>query len=201
MDKKHLLNEHLKRKKVIKKRLKEFSIPRTDKQLFLELCYCLCTPQSNAKKVSEVIHEGNLNKLLHADIDTIKELLRRNARFHNNKAGYIINARRYIKDFKSLPKDTTIARDFLVKNIKGLGLKESSHYLRNIGYRNICIIDRHVINIMHELNVFSHDKPPKNAKEYLFMEQQVKNYAKQIGIDVDELDLVLWSMRTGFVLK
>jgi N-glycosylase/DNA lyase len=80
-------------------------------------------------------------------------------------------------------------------------MKEASHYLRNIGYRNICIIDRHVITIMHELKVFKHDKPPKNAKEYLLMEQQVKDYAKKINVDVDELDLVLWSMRTGFVLK
>lgn len=201
MNKQHLIAEHSKSKNVIRKRLKEFAEPKNDEQLFLELCYCLCTPQSNAKKVSEVIHDGNLDKLLNADIDMLKELLRRNARFHNNKAGYIIDARRYIKDFKSLSKDAVLARDFLVKNIKGLGLKEASHYLRNIGYRNICIIDRHVITIMHELKVFKHDTPPKNAKEYLLMEEQVKDYAKKIGIDVDELDLVLWSMRTGFVLK
>ena len=201
MNKQHLITEHSKRKTIIRNRLKEFALPKNNKQLFLELCYCLCTPQSNAKKVSEVINKDNLNTLLTADIDTIKELLRRNTRFHNNKARYIVNARKYIKDFSSLSQDTSIARDFLVKNIKGLGLKEASHYLRNIGYRNICIIDRHVIGIMHELNVFKHNTPPKNSKEYLMMEEQVKNYARSIGIDVDELDLVLWSMRTGFVLK
>lgn len=201
MNNQHLIKEHSKRRKIIRDRLKEFAVPRDDEHLFLELCYCLCTPQSNAKKVSEVVNEANLKRLLTADIDDIKTLLRKNTRFHNNKAGYIVNARRYIKDIKSLPKDTAIARDFLVKNIKGLGLKETSHYLRNIGYRNICIIDRHVINIMHELDIFRSNDPPKNAKQYLMMEQQVKDYAKKIGIDVDELDLVLWSMRTGFVLK
>jgi len=199
---KKLKDEYKKRKIIIKKRLDEFKAKSRDKrQKFLELCFCLCTPQSNAARVARVIHEKNMDKLMTCEWSELSGMLRTNARFHNNKAKYIIEARKYIADIHKLPDDSVIAREFLVKNIKGLGYKEASHYLRNIGYRNICIIDRHVINLMHELKVFKSNNPPKNPKEYLSMEQKVKDYAKKIKIDVDELDLLLWSIKTGFVFK
>lgn len=201
MNKKALIEQYSKEKSIIKKRLDEFKTPRSEKELFLELCFCLCTPQSNAKKVSEVIHKENLPKLLKSDIEELKKLLQKNTRFHNNKAKYIVLARKYAPKLKKLDSDTARAREYLVKNIKGLGYKEASHFLRNIGYRDICIIDRHVITIMHECGVFKTSTPPKNVKEYLLMEQKVKDYAKSIKMDVDELDLVLWSLRTGFVFK
>jgi len=199
-----LKTEYQNRKGIIKKRLKEFSIgskSKDAKEKFLELCFCLCTPQSNAKRVANVIHSDNMDKLITCDWEELSGMLRTNARFHNNKARYIIEARKYMPDINKLSKDTIIAREFLVKNIKGLGYKEASHFLRNIGYRDICIIDRHVITLMHELNVFKNNNPPKNPKEYLAMEHKVKDYAKMVNINVDELDLLLWSIKTGFVFK
>lgn len=201
MHKQHLIDEYNKKKSIIAKRLKEFARPKSDKSLFVELCFCLCTPQSNAKRVASVINEDNYEKLFNADIDEIKDILRSNARFHNNKAKYIVAARDFFQEIKKLPKHTGNAREYLVKNIKGLGLKESSHFLRNIGYRDLCIIDRHVVNVMHDLNVFKNKKMPANQKEYFKMEKKLKDFAKSINIDVDELDLLMWSLRTGFVFK
>lgn len=201
---KDLKKEYQTKKHIIKRRLKEFSEKAKNKnelQKFLELCFCLCTPQSNAKKVANVIHEGNINKITSCDWSALTAMLRKNTRFHNNKARYIIEARKFIPEINKLSKDSMLAREFLVKNIKGLGYKEASHFLRNIGYRNLCIVDRHVINLMHELNVFKSREPPKNPKQYLQMEKQIKDYAKHIKIDVDELDLLLWSIKTGFVFK
>jgi len=54
---------------------------------------------------------------------------------------------------------------------------------------------------MHELKVFQNNNPPKNPRQYLQMEQKVKDYAAKIKIDVDELDLLLWSIKTGFVFR
>ncbi|MGV8171804.1 MAG: N-glycosylase/DNA lyase [Candidatus Woesearchaeota archaeon] len=199
------LNEiYQKRRLEVKKRLKEFSDNAKNMSLndnFIELCFCICTPQSKAVKVAQVIHAGNIQKLLNSKHDELAELLKKNTRFHNNKANHIIYARYYLKELAKLPKDSRKAREFLVQNIKGLGYKEASHYLRNIGYRNLCIIDRHVINLMHELGVFSDAKPPSTPKRYLAMEQQITDYAKNHGYDVDELDLVLWSIKTGHVFK
>jgi N-glycosylase/DNA lyase len=198
---KSLKAEYLKKKAVIRRRLKTFQANGDVNIRFLELCFCLCTAQSKASKVAKVINHGNLEKLLHYDWDDLSRLLRANTRFHNNKARYIIMAREYMAELGSLPKQSIAAREFLVKSIKGLGYKEASHFLRNIGYRDICIIDRHVINLMHELAVFKTRDPPKNPRQYLKMESDIKSYAKKVGIDVDELDLLLWSIKTGYVFK
>jgi len=202
-DKNKIMNEHKKKSSSIKKRLREFSKNKniTAQDKFIELCFCICTPQSQAKKVAEVIHKDNIKLLMNAKQDVLEEALRSKTRFHKNKARYIVHARTFIQDIDTLPADTIKAREWLVHNIKGLGYKEASHFLRNIGYRDICIIDRHVITIMHEQGVFKKNVPPKNIKDYLMMEQKIKGYAKQLKIDVDELDLLMWSMRTGFVFK
>ncbi|MGV8150974.1 MAG: N-glycosylase/DNA lyase [Candidatus Woesearchaeota archaeon] len=198
-----IIQEHKNKSSTIKKRLKEFAENKalSSKQKFVELCFCICTPQSQAKKVAQVIHYNNLKLLMNASQEVLENALRSKTRFHKNKSRYIIHARQFIQDIDKLPSDAILAREWLVCNIKGLGYKEASHFLRNIGYRNICIIDRHVITIMHEQGVFEKNEPPKNVKEYLIMEQKVKDFAKQLKIDVDELDLLMWSMRTGFVFR
>jgi N-glycosylase/DNA lyase len=198
--KKQYANKHLE----VNRRLDDFAFKgknMNNKDMFLELCFCICTPQSKAVKVAEIMTEKNINNLLTLDNNDLAEFLRRNTRFHNNKAAHIIHARQYVGKLKNLDKDSSKAREFLVKNVKGIGYKEASHYLRNIGYRNLCIIDRHVINLMHELRVFSDAKNPSTPKKYLEMEQKIKDYAKKYNYDVDELDLVLWSIKTGHVFK
>jgi N-glycosylase/DNA lyase len=200
-----LLKKHyVAKESEVKARLKEFAVngkKMSGKDKFVELCFCICTPQSKAVKVAQVINKANATKLLSLDQESLASMLRQNTRFHNNKSRHIVNARKYLAEFESLSKDSLEAREFLVKNIKGIGYKESSHYLRNIGYRELCIVDRHIINLMNELGVFKDTKTPGTPKRYLEMEQQIKAYAKKYGYDVDELDLVLWSIKTGHVFK
>jgi len=88
-----------------------------------------------------------------------------------------------------------------VQNVKGFGYKEASHFLRNIGYRGLAILDGHIIHSLHQLKVLRTDERPKSRKEYLAMEEKMKKFADKTGIDLDELDLLFWSMRTGKVLK
>ena len=205
---KKLQQHYALRKKEVKKRLNEFSnnanhMSNNDK--FVELCFCICTPQSKAVKVAQVINSKNSTALLNLEQSKLAEMLRSNTRFHNNKAKHIVNARKFLAELKKLDSkldsDSVKAREFLVKNIKGIGYKEASHFLRNIGYKNLCIVDRHVINLMHELKVFKDNSVPSTPKKYLDMEQQIKDYAKAYDYDVDELDLVLWSIKTGHVFK
>jgi N-glycosylase/DNA lyase len=201
---KKLKEAYASREKEVQKRLREFSNNgkrMSDKDLFVELCFCICTPQSKALKVAEVINSNNVDRLLYMEQYKLAELLRGNARFHNNKSRHIVNARKYVAKLKRLDSDSVIAREFLVKNIKGIGYKEASHFLRNIGYRNLCIVDRHVINLMQELDVFKNNNIPSTPKKYLEMEAQIKDYAKKYNYDVDALDLVLWSIKTGHVFK
>ena len=99
--------------------------------------------------------------------------------------------------------DDAARRDWLVKEkrVKGLGYKEASHYLRNIGYRGYAILDKHILRSLAELEIIDDPQPPNTRAKYLATEEKLKNLATQTEIDFDELDLVLWSMKTGEILK
>jgi N-glycosylase/DNA lyase len=85
--------------------------------------------------------------------------------------------------------------------VKGLGYKEASHFLRNIGLPGYAILDKHILRSLAELSVIDSPKPPATRARYLALEERLRDFSKKIEIDFDELDLVLWSMKTGEVLK
>jgi N-glycosylase/DNA lyase len=195
--------EYKKRKSEIQSKLDEFAKNKgMDKDdLFLELCFCLSTPLSKAERAAQVINKDNKEVLIYGSEKDVANLLKGFVRFHNNKACYIVKARNFMSILDNLPKDSVAARDFLVENIKGLGMKEASHFLRNIGYRNLCIIDGHIMNCLCDLKVLPDNERPSSKKEYLDVESKMKDYSKKVGIDVDELDFVFWSSRTGKIIK
>ncbi|HLM02976.1 MAG TPA: hypothetical protein VK400_18130, partial [Pyrinomonadaceae bacterium] len=79
--------------------------------------------------------------------------------------------------------------------------KEASHFLRNVGLKGYAILDKHILRSLAELKIIDDPKPPNTRAKYLRVEQQLKNFACQLEIDFDEMDLVLWSLKTGEILK
>lgn len=205
MDKriKKLKQQHEIKKSEINKKLQEFekSGKKNAEDLFVELCFCLCTPLSKAERVIQIINPKNKDILLKKSQKELEKLLRRHVRFHKNKSKYIIEARKVLKNLKKLSKNPDKARDFLVENVKGLSFKEASHFLRNTGYNGLAIIDGHILNCLKEHGVLKTNDRPKNKKEYLKMENKIKEFSKKTKIPVDELDLLFWSNKTGKVLK
>ena len=132
-------------------------------------------------------------------------------RFPNERPEYIVLTRNYLQNSFSMRlrerlesfADALERRDWLAREprIKGLGYKESSHYLRNIGFKGYGILDKHVVRCLAEMGVIESAKPPAGRTAYLEAEGRMRRFADEIGIDFDELDLVLWSMKTGEVLK
>ncbi|MDP2906392.1 MAG: N-glycosylase/DNA lyase [Nanoarchaeota archaeon] len=198
-----LRQAHEEKKYEIRKRLKEFEQIRKNKlnDLFVELCFCLCTPMSKAERVIQVINYDNKNLLLKSDKEKIADALKGFARFHNNKAKYIMEARKKKHLLKKIPQEGSEARNFLLENFKGIGLKETSHFLRNIGYKDLAILDTHIINCLHELKVLGSNKRPSSKKQYEQMEKQFKTFSEKVEIPLDELDLLFWSSKTGKILK
>ncbi|HPZ10118.1 MAG TPA: hypothetical protein PL110_18650, partial [Candidatus Eremiobacteraeota bacterium] len=100
-------------------------------------------------------------------------------------------------------KDSFERRDFFAANpgIKGLGYKEGSHFLRNIGFKGYAILDKHIIRSLCEFGYLDNPKPPSTKKKYLLIEEILKQFAIDIGVDFDELDVLLWSRKTGEILK
>jgi len=127
------------------------------------------------------------------------------------RAGYIVHTRKYLIDsinFKLKEKinsfkDSFERRDFFAANpgIKGLGYKEGSHFLRNIGFKGYAILDKHIIRSLCEFGYLDNPKPPSTKKKYLLIEEILKQFAIDIGVDFDELDVLLWSRKTGEILK
>jgi N-glycosylase/DNA lyase len=89
-----------------------------------------------------------------------------------------------------------------VRNVKGIGYKEASHFLRNIGFgQHLAILDVHILRNMVRYGVI--ESVPKNISRsvYLELENKLKGFAKKIGIPMDELDLLFWSSETGEIFK
>ncbi|MEM2174418.1 MAG: N-glycosylase/DNA lyase [Candidatus Micrarchaeia archaeon] len=198
MDKKQIKEEYEKRKKEIKNKLKSLVKPKTKREIFLELCYCLLVPLSRASKVYEFLEKNKSSVYLPEK--KLAKALRGVCRFHNIKAKYIVEARKKLKLIDKIPNDPKEAREFLVRNFKGLGYKEASHFLRNIGYRGLSILDRHILNCLYELGLIK-NKIWKSKKEYLEIEEKMKKLSKELNISLDELDFLLWSIKTGNILK
>ena len=132
-------------------------------------------------------------------------------RFPNARPEYIVITRNYLQRSFSMRlrerlesfRVASERRDWLAQDprIKGLGYKEASHFLRNVGFKGYGILDKHVVRCLAKMGVIKSAKPPAGRKNYIETEARMREFAKQVGIDFDELDLVLWSMKTGEVLK
>lgn len=93
-------------------------------------------------------------------------------------------------------------REILAQEVKGLGMKEASHFLRNIGIGGeLAILDRHILRNLVVYRVI--DEIPKSLtkKVYLEIEYKMQRFSNEIEIPMDELDLVLWAKETGIVFK
>ena len=145
----------------VKQRLLEFESfkDKGSDEWFSELCFCILTANSKARTALEIQKELGSEGFCKAGMDEVRDcIIRYRHRFHNNKSRFIIAAREHV-DIKQkvvgLIRDEGVveAREWLVRNIKGIGYKEASHFLRNVGYKDVAILDRHILNLMVEYGV------------------------------------------------
>ncbi|MBN1377466.1 N-glycosylase/DNA lyase [Candidatus Woesearchaeota archaeon] len=192
--------------KTINKRIKYFKSlnKKNNKEWFSELCFCILTANSKAETALNIQNEIGSEGFLDFSKEKLAKIIKRNKhRFHNNKAEFIIKARRFsdIKEIVKKQKDAFESREFIVKNIKGLGYKESSHFLRNVGYFELAILDRHIIRVLMKNNIISKIPECITPKCYLDFENKFFNLSKKVALKPGILDLYLWYMETGTVLK
>lgn len=204
-DYKKLIIEYKHKKKAIKKRLKDFENLYKSEigVIFPELCFCLLTPQSNALYCDRAIQELKKTKLLFkGNLSAIRRILKGHARFHNKKAQYIVGARACFDKNILGTADTLKMRGLLVKNIKGLGYKEASHFLRNIGLgKDMAILDRHILKNLKSYGAIDRVPSSLTPKSYLNIEERARRFARRIRIPLEELDLLFWSKETGVIFK
>ncbi|MEM4248318.1 MAG: N-glycosylase/DNA lyase [Candidatus Nanoarchaeia archaeon] len=186
------------KKKQIKQKLKEFSRIK-ENDIFYELCFCILTPQSSAMKCWKAVEYLKRKSFLEKCFNPEACLRKAGVRFYKNKSCYLLEARKMFP--LRLPRDSFAARELLVKNIKGLGYKEASHFLRNIGYKGLAILDRHILKNLKEFGIIKEIPKTLARKRYLEIESKFMTFSKKIKIPIDELDLLFWCKETGEVFK
>ncbi len=197
---------------------------KPDEDWFCELCFCLLTANSTAKLGLCIQSELGFEGFMHWPLDDLYSYLKpAGHRFWNQRAERIVKARAHWRvktelcrvmegafnpgarmgptDLRTVPLYAAeAARQWLVSNIEGLGLKESSHFLRNVGLPHFAINDRHIVNVLVEHRL---TKRPTSLtpRAYYDLEDAQRNMAEMLGMPVGELDLYLWYLKTGEVLK
>lgn len=217
----------VKDRKNLKNVFKNFRRIKSSEEIFYDLCFCICSPQttfkSNRKAIEKLtnwdFYEGcNITKTNTWTLKDIENAIKP-VRFYKNKAKYLIEAKKefpqilkivkgdcwietYPKDKKLTEMDIRfLIRNWLVKNVKGLGMKTASHFLRNLGDTELAIIDTHIIKYMledsigkdytkEEFNITV--KQMTNKKQYENLEQWFRNRAKRYKLTPAELDALIW---------
>lgn len=211
---KELLEIYKGRKKEIRTRLEEFKnvFDRTDEKLFSELAFCILVPQSKAMTTWNAVQTLERNGLLlKGDENRIRPFLQA-VRFGENKSKYLVEARKMFTEngrmnikekLSDIKDDPVLFREWLLKNVKGLGMKETSHFIRNVGLskNQLAILDVHILKNLKEFGVIEEIPKSLTRKRYLEIEAKMKEFAGKLGILLDELDLLLWSKETGVIFK
>lgn len=197
---------HAEHAEEIRARLDEFrAVPPT--RHFYELCYCLMTPQSSALQCAAVAAELEHRHFRDVAFDPAP-LLRswRNGyvRFHNTKARRLLALRARFEEVAAMmasDMEDKLLRNTLARTVDGLGMKEASHFLRNVGRTRVAIVDRHIIRNLIRSGVLDGEPAGISVRRYLDIERRFEDLADAMDIPADELDLLLWRRETGFVLK
>ena len=197
----------------IRKRLEEFeNIIKngSEETIFEELVFCIFTAGTSARMGLAALHAVR-SMLPSASEDELRAKLRGVYRFPNVRSKHVVHTRDYLAREYGLKlrelllsfEDPVERRDFfaLRKDIRGLGFKEASHFLRNVGFHGYAILDKHILQCLFELGVTESARAPHSRSKYIEIENKFKRFSKRNGLDFDEMDLFLWSEKTGEILK
>ncbi len=198
----------------IEKRLQEFKAiwkNGNNKDIFCELAFCILTPQSKArnawKAISQLRDTGTLFNGTEEEIVPYLNIVR----FNKTKAKNLVLLREQMtdengnintKDFFSQFKDSLEAREWIVKNIRGMSYKEASHFLRNVGFvEELAILDRHILRNLIRLDVIEELPKTMTPKTYKNIEEKLKKYCSNVGIPMENMDLLLWYLEAKEIFK
>lgn len=200
-----LQTEFSQRKMAIRRRIVEFASVKPN-EYFYELVYCLLTPQSSADHAGKAVVKLRAAQLLEREINAAFLLREKDSyvRFHNTKAKRLAEVKARFHEIASTlsnGRSSAELREWLAKNVKGLGWKEASHFLRNIGHRDLAILDRHILRNLKRHGVVRSLPKTLTPKRYIAIEEKFLEFSRAVGISMDELDLLFWSRETGEILK
>ncbi|MBI4019512.1 MAG: N-glycosylase/DNA lyase [Candidatus Aenigmarchaeota archaeon] len=192
------------RKNEIISRLADFAaIPRTPETLFPELAFCLLTPQSKAVNCDSSLKEMMRQSVLFDGTEDAVKACVRGVRFHNQKSRNIVEARKHMQVLpRVVAMPPTEGREWLVTNIRGIGYKEASHFLRNVGNgKNIAILDRHILKNLLKHGAINEIPKTMTKKRYMEIEEKMREFSRKVKMPMEHMDLLFWAEEAGMVFK
>lgn len=191
---------------------------KNEDDFFIELCFCIVVANNSISNALEAYNKIG-KKFLTLNLNELKIALKNTSkRFYNKRAEYIFEARKIKKDlyqkilfYKKLKnKNNNLEeivsfekyfRDWLSSNIKGFGYKEASHFLRNIGGKNLAILDRHILKFLYKEKIIDEIPKTLTKKKYLEIENILEKIAKKLKISMTELDIYIFYIDSGRICE
>lgn len=203
---------HHKKQKLIECRLLELKSTweKGDRGIFRELCFCIFAANTSARMGMDTVRELG-NAVFNDDAAELSLKLKGIYRFWRVRALYVAHTRTHLNEICGLKLRDYIlsfpsvfdARNHFAedKNMRGIGFKEASHFFRNIGFFEFAILDKHILKSLKEYKVIGMNQKITGKKNYLAVEKKLKKFSEQVNIPMSALDLLLWSGKTGEILK
>jgi N-glycosylase/DNA lyase len=195
----------------------ESNIEPNERDLWWELSTCVLSSQVPFSLAVSAANEIDKKGLLLTENDDIEVLAHklfevlssplnveggtRKYRFPELRSRHLAATHTIVtKEYGSLVKllasfdNASEARSWLIKHVPGLGPKQSSMFLRNIGASyELAILDRHVLNYMSALGIYSGDKPYiSSINTYRQCEVLLRGHADDLECSVGLLDWAIW---------
>jgi N-glycosylase/DNA lyase len=184
-----------------------FTEERRPEEIWKQKVFCLLSSQVDAKK-SAVIADRIVRSIPFFDNTlTISKVEEECYRFLTSGVGYRfpkIRARQislcwfpflqikdeyqdYVRSFGSEMK----ARNQIIETFPGIGLKQASMFLRNIGAsKNLAVIDIHMLFYLKACHGWECDQ--LTPKRYLLAEGIFKDDASRYGLELNVFDVIVW---------
>jgi len=190
----------------VREKIREFEEMKNknDKEIFKELCFCILTANFSAERGIKIQKEVDEGFIYLSKSELEKKLRELGHRFPRTRAEYIFEARKsmnFLRNIISSKLNGKEIREILVREIKGIGYKEASHFLRNIGYKDVAIVDRHILKFLVSYGIVEKEFRSLNKKRYLEIESKLEFIARRINVSLAELDFYIWYMMTRKILK
>lgn len=195
-----------KAKPFVEERISQFKnlgLYGSEEDLFSELSFCVLTANWSANGGIKAQNKIGVSGFIKYSQEELVEVLSNlGHRFPYKRAEFIVENRHLIGNLRKIISLPLIeARKELVKEVKGIGWKEASHFLRNIGRLEVAILDRHILRVLKDLHLIGEIPNSWTEKRYLYIEERFKELSSTFNKLPGETDLYIWYLIKGKVEK
>ena len=188
---------------IVQQRVKAFESLRNSSEeiLYSELCFCILAANTSAELGLRTQTMVGPKNFLTMERDELRNLLKSiHYRFYNVRSRFITENRWVAERLPSLVRNEKPweLREFLVENLKGIGYKEASHFMRNVGIFDFAILDKHILRMLSEE---SEPKKITSPSRYYEYERELIEKCSEFSLKPGILDLYLWYIATGKIIK